>query len=554
MAIAIYAHANADDALIAWRPAPWPTEWIGCALWKRDLKTGTESPINNRIPPKKGGTSVPIDGLSSLVSPIRRCIWYDHSINAGDHVQYRVIPMVPAGSSFKTVDDAASDWSDPIDATTAAGDGLSAAFNRGIIMSQVVSRLVGDEISPARLKKFKDELAAPGFPARRYLAGQVRHELLDFLAAAHQRGSDIYGALYEVNDDELVKGIEAFGPSAHILIGNGSATPSGMAKRLEKAHVVVKERDLSKAGRSSPSVHNKFIVEVDKHSGPVRVLTGSTNWTTTGLCTQLNNTLVIERPEIAVRFRKQWDLLVKAHDDMPDSLIASNSKETEDPPVSVIFSAAKDHVDLAEAEELIRAAKQGLFFLNYTPGQSPLLNALLDRSQGAHGPYVRGVVSEVRESKNGKIIEHGVRVVRRGEEKLFREHPLLPSGISANAPSWAKEEFTRRMFFPAGLMAIVHSKVIVADPFSDNCAVVTGSHNFSTSASEKNDENLVIIRGNKRLAEIYALHIQVVYDHYSWRAFLSEGGDPNVLYGGLSGWRSGAKARDLSFWMQDFTP
>jgi len=69
----------------------------------------------------------------------------------------------------------------------------------------------------------------------------------------------------------------------------------------------VKKRDLSKAGRSSPSVHNKFIVEVDKHSGPVRVLTGSTNWTTTGLCTQLNNTLVIERPEIAVRFRKQWD-------------------------------------------------------------------------------------------------------------------------------------------------------------------------------------------------------------------------------------------------------
>jgi len=148
MAIAIYAYANADDALIAWRPAPWPTEWIGFALWKRDLKTGTESPINNRIPPKKGGRVCRSMGSHRWFSPIRRCIWYDHSINAGDHVQYRVVPMVPAGSSFKTVDDAASDWSDPIEATTAAGDGLSAAFNRGIIMSQVVSRLVGEEISP----------------------------------------------------------------------------------------------------------------------------------------------------------------------------------------------------------------------------------------------------------------------------------------------------------------------------------------------------------------------------------------------------------------------
>jgi phosphatidylserine/phosphatidylglycerophosphate/cardiolipin synthase-like enzyme len=91
----------------------------------------------------------------------------------------------------------------------------------------------------------------------------------------------------------------------------------------------------------------------------------------------------------------------------------------------------------------------------------------------------------------------------------------------------------------------------VADPFSDKCAVITGSHNFSTSASEKNDENLVIVRGDKRLAQIYAVHVQIVYDHYSWRAFLAEGGDPGTLYASLSGWKTGSKARDLAFWMQD---
>lgn len=138
-----------------------------------------------------------------------------------------------------------------------------------------------------------------------------------------------------------------------------------------------------------------------------------------------------------------------------------------------------------------------------------------------------------------------LRGVRRGEEKLFREPTLLPSGIADNDPSWAREEFTWRMFFPARLQAIVHSKVIVADPFSDKCSVITGSHNFSTSASEKDDENLVIVRGDKRLAQIYAVHVQIVYDHYSWRAFLTQGGDPSTLYASLSGWKTGSKLATL---------
>ena len=47
------------------------------------------------------------------------------------------------------------------------------------------------------------------------------------------------------------------------------------------------------------------------------------------------------------------------------------------------------------------------------------------------------------------------------------------------------------------------------------------------------------------LAQIYAVHVQIVYDHFSWRAFLAEGGDPCTLYASLSGWETGSKARDL---------
>jgi phosphatidylserine/phosphatidylglycerophosphate/cardiolipin synthase-like enzyme len=65
--------------------------------------------------------------------------------------------------------------------------------------------------------------------------------------------------------------------------------------------------------------------------------------------------------------------------------------------------------------------------------------------------------------------------------------------------------------------AIIHDKILVIDPFSDNCVVATGSHNLGYKASYDNDENLVIIEGNKKLAAAYATHVLDVYDHFSWR-------------------------------------
>ena len=42
--------------------------------------------------------------------------------------------------------------------------------------------------------------------------------------------------------------------------------------------------------------HNKFLVRTDKKGKPISVWTGSTNWAPTGLCTQVNNGILIENP------------------------------------------------------------------------------------------------------------------------------------------------------------------------------------------------------------------------------------------------------------------
>ncbi|MBR0801067.1 hypothetical protein JQ615_37475 [Bradyrhizobium jicamae] len=556
MTINVKAYANADDVLVAWQPDTWPNDWVGFQLERRNNITQQSIVLTNRIPPQPGEKPVADGGIPSTQSPFRRCIWTDHSVVDTDNVSYRVTAMKDGANGTFTPDPASvSAWTAPVVASGDAGGGLSAYFNRGTLMSQIVSRFVHGDTSDGSLRNFVKGLSDPANQARRYLSGDARHEILAFLHDADLRGSRIHAAIYEMNDEELVGALKPFGARGNVLLGNGSATNPDIAGELGGAGLTVKHRDLSNAGRSSPSVHNKFVVESDADGNAIRVLTGSTNWTTTGLCTQLNNVLIIENAVIAERFLDQWGKLVADGNAMPPALKASNSTPTIDGNISLYFAATNGEAEFQPVLDLIGNAKSGALFLMFMPGQSPLLEALLDRAQ-QNDIYVRGVVSTVMASKNGDIVSVGGEVVKSGAPaQSFHDDVQLPHGVSAtNEPSWADVEFSVSQIRKAGMIAIVHSKTIVIDPFSDDCAVITGSHNFSVSASQKNDENLVIVRGNKALAQAYALHINGVYDHYSWRGYLGSRGNPDQIYS-LDGWKpGGGKEQELDFWMEEPVP
>ena len=48
-------------------------------------------------------------------------------------------------------------------------------------------------------------------------------------------------------------------------------------------------------------------------------------------------------------------------------------------------------------------------------------------------------------------------------------------------------------------------------------AVITGSANFSNASTEDNDENMLIIRGNKRVADIYLGEFMRLFNHFKGR-------------------------------------
>jgi phosphatidylserine/phosphatidylglycerophosphate/cardiolipin synthase-like enzyme len=104
--------------------------------------------------------------------------------------------------------------------------------------------------------------------------------------------------------------------------------------------------------------------------------------------------------------------------------------------------------------------------------------------------------------------------------------------------------------------AIIHDKIVVIDPFSDNCVVVTGSHNLGWRASHNNDENFVSVHGHRSLAEAYACHVLDVYDHYAWRWWLAK--QPNTFGRPLDSsadWQNRyisngqTKSPELRFWL-----
>src|SRR5258706_646480 len=58
---------------------------------------------------------------------------------------------------------------------------------------------------------------------------------------------------------------------------------------------------------------------------------------------------------------------------------------------------------------------------------------------------------------------------------------------------------------------------MLVDPLSENPTVVTGSANFSDASTSTNDENMLVIKGNKRVADIYLGEYMRLYSHYAFR-------------------------------------
>jgi phosphatidylserine/phosphatidylglycerophosphate/cardiolipin synthase-like enzyme len=291
--------------------------------------------------------------------------------------------------------------------------------------------------------------------------------------------------------------------------------------------------------------HNKFAVWLNPT--PKAVMTGSTNWTPTGLCGQSNNALVLQSADLAKGYNEYWENLLADKFPSPKPLSKAGKsvqvqgedlRTADQTPVSATvkgsdvvawYSPNTDGVkkgkavppDLEVLFELMAKAKQAIFFLVFQPsraGADSIISAAIEAGIKNKKLVVAGAISDV--SAMPGYVPGDKKAKSKAKQEGVKPFTFDSGGthiVRATALDGPVGDFEKELLKVGN--AVVHDKIVVIDPLSANCVVAAGSHNLGFKASYENDENLLIIRGNQSLAQAYAVHALDVYDHYRFRAW-----------------------------------
>lgn len=581
MSIELKVYDNGDHTCLVWLPED-DHPLANCRGYSiRRLRNGDESYLHGFV----GFTDKDkLDPNAPWKFPLQRFLWWDYLVKPGDKVQYSVVPVIGQNKDDLALDPANASALTP--EMTVSGQRtahIAGYFNKGIVAAQWVSRALESEPKGSKIKEL---VAKSGDTLRNGLSGLLRPQILALLADAKKNNCKIFAALYELNDPELIAGLSAFGKNCNLILANGAfkknTPPDNDENREVRSELKTKINVFDRIVKLGHFGHNKFVVICDSNGTPQRVLTGSTNWTSSGLCTQANNGLIIDDPNVAADFLAAWQRIKAAGNDYPEDLVNGNSSanthQVDDCKITSWFVKTSAAQDLEFARKLINSAKEGILFLFFNPGafeQEPMHWTLLQNILERHNKsgtnfnsdlYFCGVVNQdiaqltkAGSPQNGKkpgpldptIDPNPVTLYQNGIESPQRlsHDVLVPHNIKDQFHEWEKELL-------GASMVNIHSKVIVLDPFGENPVVMTGSHNLGFKASSANDDNLVIVEGNSPLAAAYAIHIIAIFQTYRWNSYVeAHRADPKVWHGLVDNdqWQSdylkGDHLKEIEFWL-----
>ena len=621
------AFANNDIAMIAWSYGKRPDNCMGFAIYRID-PAGKETPLPSHavFPGEKIER-----GQTTEQFPVQKFYWKDLlarrvAEDTGNFTfRYKIVPLEGKPDSLTPMKDLPFLTTNEVELTSRCSKAIAATFNRGLISTQHVSSALRDKISKGNLL---DQISDPKNQLRKDLSGQMVPTLTNFLKRA-DKGGAIYAALYELTDTELIPALKDLGKKLNIVLADIQTAPAKNVgkdaslatagtravaavavkgkkppKPTEEENKDAKDTLSASAGKdqffyrlppSSHIVHNKFLIYVDASGKPQAVLSGSTNWTDTGLCAQTNNAFVIDDPQVAQRYLDYWETLKAdqvAHEKNPKSFQAppmrtfdGKSKQLnldksgpDDPSTLTSYfspntpkarsrnkTSEAEPIDMKDLETRVKAAKHAVLFLAFIPGTPSITNFAAKAQSANKDLFVRGCVTSPDAAGTFYYALRGTSPPKK--QRAMKGQPKPKNPPVKQDPRVIAADALDKSDAPEGWMtellkagfAITHDKIVVIDPFADNCAVVTGSHNLGYQASYNNDENMVIIEGNKKLAMAYATHVLDVYDHFSWRWSVRRGSKPadSHLKTTPDEWldwyfdgSGNIKTAQLKFWMQ----
>jgi phosphatidylserine/phosphatidylglycerophosphate/cardiolipin synthase-like enzyme len=484
------ATEDASEGLLGFaiRRTDWTEEE---RYWLRGLKTFKSiEPI--QIP----GYSYP-----TYEHPIQSFQWSDYTAKPDHEYTYEVVPMYGEPKMMEE--------GDPVKVnieTESVDDGVHAVyFNRGVAASQAYARRFNN-------RKPDD---VPDREAYIWLSRGLEEALLKFIGRAKNDKWGLRACVYEFNYDPVLeefKKADENGADVKIIYDARKEQPKKSTRQAIKRVGLNKDILIERKVCKSYISHNKFIVLL--HNGrPVEVWTGSTNFTKGGIFGQSNLGHVVRDKEVARAYLDYWNEL----ENDPGSSELKDSNETQTPDltkapknntITTIFSPRKSLQMLNWYGEQLDSAKDSAH-LTAAFGVNPVLAEVL----GKQKPHLRYLLLE-REGDNRDVyaavknvqVAIGTKI---GKDVLYGWVGEVLTGFNVHV----------RYF---------HTKYMLVDPLANRPVVISGSANFSAASTIRNDENMLIIKGNKRVADIYLGEFMRLHSHYYFRDLMRKQQGANI--------------------------
>ena len=439
--------------------------------------------------------------VSSRQHPFQSFQWADYSAKPEHDYTYTAVPLY--GTPAKLTD--GNEVSVRVSSEAEWGKTHSVFFNRGAVASQEYARRFQNKAPDKLSGKQKDAAFA-------WLSRGLLEALITFVSRAKSQSYGLYGAVYEFQWPaalQAIKDAAATGADVQVIYDAipGSSGPKA-ANDLAISQAKIKGLCIERI--TGKIMHNKFFVLTKNHK-PVAVWTGSTNLTENGIFGHSNCGHVIEDDELAAAYLQYWKELKGNPNSATERAWMGNNNPAPPSPwseeITEVFSPRTGLKVLQWYAQIANAPHKPLF-MTFAFGMHKYFQQVYGQNDGV----LRFALME--KEGNGRGLAQGEKDILR-----IRKLPNVVVAIGHNIKLNSYDRWLQERAQVAAKVNVrwVHTKYLLVDPVSKDPVVVTGSANFSAASTNTNNENMVVIRDNQRVADIYVTEFMRLYTHHAFR-------------------------------------
>jgi phosphatidylserine/phosphatidylglycerophosphate/cardiolipin synthase-like enzyme len=438
--------------------------------------------------------------FSSLIHPFQSFQWSDYSAKPGRSYTYTVVAMYgdPGALEQRTSVDV-SVTTEPIE-----GAMHTIHFNRGSPATQEYAR------------RFQNKRPSEvGQAAYDWLSRGLIEGIIAFIQRAENKRFGLKGAFYEFQWPTVLDELKAAKQRKVDVdvVFDDIDNRSGPHTANEEAIAASRIKLITTPRTNGTLMHNKFLV-LAKDGTPQAVLFGSTNLTENGLFGHANCTHVIENGDIAAKYLEYYEKLATDPETSRGNTYKTwTIEQTPAPATKFIKGMAPVYSPRADLDALdwygdLAASAKDALFMTFAFG----MNDTFRKVYGTDDSVLRFGLME--KEWNGKGKDAQIAAIRK-----LQARSNVTIAIGNRIPLNNFDQWLEELDRITGHVNVqwIHLKFMLVDPLSDEPVVVTGSANFSDASTRTNDENMLVIKDNTRVADIYLGEYMRLYSHYAFR-------------------------------------